>query len=117
MSPRSATASATSTQLRRSAASRTDPVRKAGVYVRISYDAREVDENDPDGAKVLTRLGVKRQRKDCTTEAKRRGWRVVEVYEDNDASAFSGKARVAYERMLDDIAAGRIDAVICWHPD
>jgi DNA invertase Pin-like site-specific DNA recombinase len=45
------------------------------------------------------------------------GWDVVEVYEDNDIGAYSGKRRPAYERMLADLAAGRVDAVIAWHPD
>lgn len=96
-----------------------------GIYVRISHDRREVDEEsavagiterDAGPAKV-TRLGVKRQRKDCEAEAKRRGWVVHDVYEDNDLSAFSGKQRPAYERLLVDIEAGRLGAVIVWHPD
>jgi DNA invertase Pin-like site-specific DNA recombinase len=36
---------------------------------------------------------------------------------DNDISAFTGKRRPDYERMLDDIQAGRITGVIAWHPD
>jgi DNA invertase Pin-like site-specific DNA recombinase len=45
------------------------------------------------------------------------GWKVVEVYSDNDLSAFSGRRRPDYERMLADIEAGKITAVIAWHPD
>ena len=47
----------------------------------------------------------------------RLGWTVVDVYCDNDLSAFSGRRRPAYERMLSDIDAGNVDAVIAWHPD
>lgn len=62
-------------------------------------------------------LGVARQRTDCAALAVSLGWQVVEVYEDNDISAYSGRRRPAYERMLADLDAGRMDAVIAWHPD
>ena len=78
---------------------------RAGVYVRIS--------SDPDQA----RAGVERQRQDCVAHCEGRGWEVVGVYEDNDISAYSGKARPAYRRLLEDLKAGTIDAVVAWHPD
>lgn len=37
------------------------------------------------------------------------------MYVDNDVSAFSGAERPHYQRLLDDIAAGRIAIVIIWH--
>lgn len=36
---------------------------------------------------------------------------------DNDVSAYRGKARPEYRRMLDDIRVGAIDAVVVWHLD
>jgi Resolvase, N terminal domain len=42
---------------------------------------------------------------------------VVGVYTDNDVSASKGKARPAYRRLLDDLAAGVADAVIVWDLD
>lgn len=75
------------------------------VYVRISQD-RTGEE-----------LGVKRQEEDCRAEAERLGWTVAEVYRDDDVSAYSGKSRPAYERMLTDLAEGRRDGVIVWHMD
>jgi DNA invertase Pin-like site-specific DNA recombinase len=79
---------------------------RAGIYARISLD-RDGDE-----------LGVTRQEKDCRRLATDRGWRVVDVYVDNDLSASKRDiARPAYERMLTDIAGGRIDAVIVWDLD
>lgn len=42
---------------------------------------------------------------------------MAEEYVDNDISAFSGKHRPGYERMLEDIAAGRRDAVIVYNLD
>lgn len=75
------------------------------VYARISQD-RSGDE-----------LGVTRQLVDCRAEAERRGWTVAEEYVDDDVSAYSGRTRPAYERMLRDIADGLRDAVIVWHMD
>jgi DNA invertase Pin-like site-specific DNA recombinase len=45
-------------------------------------------------------LGVQRQVADCRKLASERGWVVAEEYVDNDVSAYSGKARSAYRRML-----------------
>jgi len=75
------------------------------VYARISQD-RSGEE-----------LGVRRQLDDCRAEAVRRGWVVAEEYVDDDVSAYSGKKRPAYERMLTDLAEGRRDGVIVWHMD
>lgn len=80
-------------------------MRKAAIYARISQDR--------EGAG----LGVDRQVIDCEAEAERRGWTVAEVYVDNDISAYSGKRRPGYERMLQDLAEGYRDAVIVWHMD
>ena len=79
--------------------------RSAAIYVRISRD-RNGDC-----------LGVERQEQECRTLAERLGWTVTEVYSDNDISAFSGRRRPDYERLLTDIGAGRINAVLAWHPD
>jgi site-specific DNA recombinase len=79
--------------------------KSAAVYVRISQD------------RAGAGLGVERQEKECRAQADQRGWTVTEVYCDNDISAFNGRHRPAYEQMLADIGAGRINAVIAWHPD
>src|SRR5918997_560280 len=78
---------------------------RAAIYCRISKD------------KVGAGLGVERQQTDCRALAERLGWSVVEVFTDNDLSAYRGKSRPAYRRMLDAIRAGRVDAVIAWHND
>ena len=77
----------------------------AGIYVRISDDTEGL------------RAGVRRQAEDCRELCELLGWRVVDLYEDNDRSAYRGKRRPQYERMLADIAGGRIDAVVAWHVD
>jgi site-specific DNA recombinase len=79
--------------------------RRAGIYVRISED------------RTGAGLGVERQQQDCCSLADRLGWHVVDNYIDNDVSAFSGKTRPEYQRLLGDLDAGRIDAVLVWHTD
>jgi DNA invertase Pin-like site-specific DNA recombinase len=78
---------------------------KAALYLRIS--------SDPTGQEA----GVTRQEEDCRELAAALGWEVAEVYRDNDISASTGKRRPAYEQMLADITAGKVGAIICWHPD
>lgn len=77
----------------------------AAIYARIS--------SDPDG----NQLGVKRQIADCQTFAERRGWPVRDIYVDDDRSAYKGRPRPEYRRMLADIRDGAIDAVVVWHLD
>jgi site-specific DNA recombinase len=79
--------------------------RAVAIYCRISQDR--------DG----TALGVERQRADCERLAKDRGWPIAGTYVDNDISAYSGRKRPEYERLLADIKSGAIDAVVAWHPD
>ncbi|MDQ6948124.1 MAG: recombinase family protein [Actinomycetota bacterium] len=79
--------------------------RAAALYARIS--------SDQEGAG----LGVARQLADCRRLAGDMGWAVAEEYVDNDLSAYSGKARPAYERMLADLADGARDAVVVYHTD
>ncbi|GGY80981.1 recombinase family protein [Streptomyces nitrosporeus] len=78
---------------------------RAVIYCRISRDR--------EGAG----LGVTRQREDCEELAEQLGLQVVEVYEDNDLSAYSGKPRPDYRRMLDDLRDGRAGTVLAWHTD
>ena len=75
------------------------------MYARIS--------SDQEGAG----LGVARQVEDCQRLAGRLGWPVAEVYRDNEFSAYSGKRRPQYERMLADLRGGARDAVIVYHVD
>ncbi len=77
----------------------------AAIYARISED------------RAGEMLGIKRQLEDCEKFAAQRDWPVVDRYWDDDVSAYLGKPRPEYRRMLGDIAAGRIDAVVVWHQD
>lgn len=78
---------------------------RAAIYARISRDQQGQG------------LGVERQEQLCRDLAKSLQLDVCEVYTDNDISAYSGRHRPAYEQLLTDIQAGRIDAVLCYHSD
>ena len=77
----------------------------AALYCRISDD------------RAGQGLGVRRQEEDARAYCAARGWEVGEVYVDNDTSAYSGRRRPAYERLLADLQDGRVSAVVAWHPD
>jgi site-specific DNA recombinase len=80
-------------------------VKAVAIYARIS--------SDPEG----DRLGVTRQTEDCQALAERKGWPVAAVYIDDDRSAYSGKPRPEYRRMLDDITARSIDGLVVYNLD
>lgn len=79
--------------------------RSAAIYARIS--------SDPTGQA----LGVQRQLEDCRKLAEDRGWTVGAEYVDNDVSAYSGKLRPEYARMMTDIRDGLRDAVLVYNMD
>lgn len=78
---------------------------RAAIYARISRDS------DGQGA------GVERQEADCLALVEREGWSVVKVYTDNSVSAYSGKQRPAWTRLLADAGAGAFDVLVAWHDD
>jgi len=78
---------------------------RAAIYCRIS--------SDPTGIAA----GVERQENDCRAFCGSAGWEVAEVYVDNDISAYSGKPRPAYRRMMSDIEEGKVTALVAWHLD
>lgn len=79
--------------------------RRAAVYTRISRD------------RTGLKAGVKRQEQDCRELVAARGWELAGVFSDNDTSAYSGRPRPGYVRMLEAIKSGEADAIIAWHPD
>jgi site-specific DNA recombinase len=78
---------------------------RAGVYVRIS--------RTKDG----TTRGVERQEPPCRQLCITKGWEVHGIYCDNDLSAFSGRRRPQYERLLADARDGIIGAIVAWDAD
>jgi site-specific DNA recombinase len=78
---------------------------RAAIYARISSD------------QAGSGLGVQRQLEDCRKLVAEQGWVVEEEYVDNDRSAYSGRVRPEYRRMLADVQDGAVNAVVAWHPD
>jgi site-specific DNA recombinase len=80
-------------------------VARAAIYVRISRARREL-------------LDAQRQEPPCRAFSAHQGWQVVEVYVDDNRSAWKqGIRREAFERMLADVRAGRIDVIVTWQAD
>lgn len=75
------------------------------VYARQSQD------------KAGNEAGVDRQEAACRKLAEAKGWDNPTLYRDNDKSATSGKERPEFERLLRDIDAGRISALVVFHLD
>jgi site-specific DNA recombinase len=78
---------------------------RAAIYARIS------DDREGRG------LGVARQEDDCRQLCDRRGFQVVETLVDNDLSAYSGKPRPGYRRLVELVKAGTVDTIVVWHND
>lgn len=74
--------------------------RRVIIYCRIS--------DDREGRKE----GVDRQEKACRRKAAQLDWDVVCVLIDNDISAYSGKPRPHYQRMIELLRIGEADAVL-----
>lgn len=79
--------------------------KRAAVYCRISRD------------RTGSMAGVERQEHDSRALVDDRGWHLVDVFTDNDVSAYSGKPRPSFARMLEAVKAGAVDVVVAWHPD
>ena len=80
----------------------------AAVYVRLSR-SRDQDKatESLDG-----------QAAPCRELATAKGWTVLEpLYVDDDRSAYSGRHRPEYERLLSDVRAGKVQAIVAWAAD
>jgi site-specific DNA recombinase len=80
---------------------------RAGAYYRIS-------QYRGDGGEAPA---IERQRQLCRALAERKGWAIVAEYTDQDVSAYSGKPRPAYERMLAAMESGEVNAVVVLDQD
>ena len=77
-------------------------------YTRISHD--------PTGEM----LGVDRQYDECAALAVRWDWGEIPEhlrFSDNDLSAYNGKRRPGFEKLLAAIERGEVNIVLCWHTD
>ena len=88
---------------------------RAGIYLRIS--SARAGEIQSGAARRGEVLGVDRQRPPCVELCARLRWTVVDEYVDPNDSAYSGRVRKQWRRLIADVQAGRIDAIVAWHPD
>jgi site-specific DNA recombinase len=79
----------------------------AAIYRRISSDPLD------------TRLAIARQLEDCQALAVSKGWTVApgHIFTDNDVSAYSGKVRPAYRRMLEAAKASEFQVIVAADSD
>src|SRR5215475_907382 len=76
--------------------------RRAALYLRVSTDKQTVRNQEVQLRQV----------------AERRGWEVVEVYDDAGISGAKGrKDRPGLDRLLNDAKKGKIDVVMAWAID
>jgi site-specific DNA recombinase len=80
-------------------------VRRAAAYGRISEDDQDKRE------------GVDDQLSRAVTHIGRRGWDLIESFRDDDLSAYSGKPRPGYDRLMAEVAAGHVDTIVVRHLD
>jgi DNA invertase Pin-like site-specific DNA recombinase len=82
-----------------------EPRLRAGCYCRISSDPNDKRE------------GTDRQREDTADICTINGWVPAGYYVDDDRSASNGRDRPEWKRLLGDIEAGRINAIVVWNQD
>jgi DNA invertase Pin-like site-specific DNA recombinase len=75
------------------------------IYARISRD------------RSGNLLGVERQEKACRELAEVKGWAIDGLYVDDDQSAYSGKPRPEYLRLMEDVRGGTVGRIVALHPD
>jgi len=78
---------------------------RAACYCRISADPKDKRE------------GVDRQRADTAEICTINQWKPVGYYIDNDRSASNGQERENWDRLLGDVEAGKVDAIVVWNQD
>lgn len=78
------------------------PKKRVALYLRVSTSEQTTDN----------------QRMELTRSAKRRGWKVVEVYEDHGISGAKARSqRPAFAKMLEDANHHRFDVIAAWSVD
>jgi site-specific DNA recombinase len=79
--------------------------RKAVAYLRMSKDD------------LGTGLGIERQRDSVRSLAKAKGWRIDQEIVENDVSASNKKVRPGFERLLECMRSGEVEAVLAYAVD
>ena len=87
----------------------TTAVRRSVIYARLSLA-------DLDGEEV-TSDAVKRQVQACHDLARAKGFEVVAVHTDDGVSAYAGRSRPGFDAVLDAVARGEAEVIVCWDLD
>jgi DNA invertase Pin-like site-specific DNA recombinase len=61
--------------------------------------------------------GVRRQQHDCMAMAEREGIDVVSTFLDDDRSAYRGRRRPGWDKVVSTIKDGAVDTLLVWHVD
>ena len=84
------------------ASSKNTTIKRAAIYIRVSTDGQTVDN----------------QRLELEQAAKRAGWEIVGVYDDDGVSgAKSRQNREAFDRLCKDATRRKFDVVMSWSVD
>ena len=83
-------------------------MKKCGLYVRVSTDMQALVK---DGS-LDTQVDTLRKYADVKSATDDDGWEIAEVYREEGKSG-KNTDRPAYQRMLTDIRAGRVNAILC----
>jgi site-specific DNA recombinase len=62
-------------------------------------------------------VAIGRQESDCRELAERRRYKVVQVFPEDDTSAYSGKPRPQYRKLLELMKTGTVRVVLAYHTD
>jgi site-specific DNA recombinase len=80
----------------------------AAVYVRLSRSRDQDKATESLDGQVTP----------CRELVAAKGWTIMEPpYVDDDTSAYSGRRRPGYERLLSDARAGKVQAIVAWAAD
>jgi DNA invertase Pin-like site-specific DNA recombinase len=80
----------------------TKKTKRVALYVRVSTDEQTTDN----------------QRRELEAVAKRSGWKIVDIYEDNGISGANGREkRPALDKLLKDAARREFDMIAAWSVD
>ena len=80
----------------------TKKTKRVALYVRVSTDEQTTDN----------------QRRELEAVARRSGWKIVDIYEDNGISGANGREkRPALDKLLKDAARREFDMIAAWSVD
>jgi len=79
---------------------------RAAIYARLSRNRSGLESES-----------TARQTAACEKLAKQHGFAVVCIEIDEDKSAYSGRPRAGYTKMMQAVADGQVDVIVAWSPD